>query len=67
MEWPPQSPDLNIIESLWDYLDQKKERKAAKIKGGTVGGASGCLEQYSSGLCAEAARKHSKKNQGSFG
>ena len=32
MEWPPQSPDLNIIESLWDYLDKKKSEKQPKSK-----------------------------------
>lgn len=23
MRWPPQSPDLNITESVWDYMRQK--------------------------------------------
>ena len=27
MEWPPQSPDLNIIVAVWDYLDRKKLEK----------------------------------------
>ena len=27
MVWPPQSPDLNIIEAVWDYMDRKKLEK----------------------------------------
>ena len=23
MDWPPLSPDLNIIEAVWDHLDRK--------------------------------------------
>ena len=33
MKWSPQSPDLNIIESLWDYLDQRKATKQPKSNG----------------------------------
>ena len=30
LDWPPQSPDLNIIEAVWDYLDRERNKKQPK-------------------------------------
>ena len=30
MDWPPQSPDLNIIETVWDHLDREINKGQSK-------------------------------------
>ena len=30
MNWPPQGPDLNIIEAVWDHLDRERHRRQPK-------------------------------------
>jgi transposase len=30
IDWPPQSPDMNPIENIWDYLDKKVRERVEK-------------------------------------
>ena len=62
MEWPPQSPDLNIIEAIWDHLD----RKTTKFTGRAVGSPSERMQQHFRRCSAETAREHSQKNSSNF-
>ena len=32
MNWSPHSPDLNIIEAVWDHLDRKRNKGQPKSK-----------------------------------
>ena len=46
---PPQSPDLNIIETVWDYLHRKKKKKSI------MGNIVECMEQSPNGISPEIA------------
>lgn len=32
MVWPPQSPDLNPIEAIWDYVDVRLKKSSRTSK-----------------------------------
>ena len=32
LDWPPQSPDLNIIEAVWDHLDRERNKMQPSSK-----------------------------------
>ena len=32
MDWPPQSPDLNILEAVSDHLDRERNKGQPKSK-----------------------------------
>ena len=31
MDWPPQSPDLNNIEAVWDHLDGERRTTSKEL------------------------------------
>ena len=65
MTWPPQSPDLNPIEMVWEELDRKTKEKQAKSAQHMWELLQDCMEKYSRGSwlreCQECAKLLSRQ------
>ena len=53
MEWPPQSPDLNPIELLWEELD----RRMRDLKSTSLPGLWDCLNEAWNNIPPETFQK----------
>ena len=53
MKWPPQSPDINPIELLWDEID----RRAADLRPISLSGLWNCLNQAWHNITAQQLQK----------
>ena len=53
MEWPPQSPDLNPIEILWEELD----RHVRDLKPTSLPGLWNCLNEAWNNIPAQTLQK----------
>ena len=45
MDWPPHSPDLNIIEAVWDHLDRERNKIHLKKNSGKCWKKPGIIYQ----------------------
>lgn len=44
MKWPAQSPDLNLIENLWEIINRKIRKVAIRYKDQLFEEVQKCLE-----------------------
>ena len=47
MHWPPQTPDLNPTESIWDELDRKIREVCSKVPKSLMEQTTKCMEPNS--------------------
>ena len=66
MEWPPQSPDLNIIEAIWDHLDRKKIEEQPKLCTGRVVGVQNAWNNISADVPHKLQESIPKRIQAVF-
>lgn len=47
LDWPPQSPDLNIIENVWAYIKRKRSSCLARMRDETIAEIEGLWKEVS--------------------
>ncbi len=64
LNWPPQSPDLNPIEHLWEVIEHRPPGSSAKKPTGTEEPAAASLGKYWSSGLHEPGWQHAQETTG---
>ena len=60
MVWPPQSPDLNPIEAMWDYVDSKLKKNGKSLSRSYVAKSPKSMEFHSASRTSQIYFFHEK-------